>query len=829
MKRFRMKVAYAALAAALPVLCPAQKAGAPPGAPVATKVNVTEFTSHAVARVALLDLRASAAPLPRDFAIAHELLGVAESLMPEDVEVVRRRAEAAWNAGDTEALLEMTRRIVKLDPTDTVAQLRLITSRIGRLQTAEERLASYDAFVGPKGASLDESVRSRLALDAAMLCRERGDEAGFVERLKTALRLDSTNKDAALLALNFYNSRLNDRRGRLDLLSNLLLADPLDPVTVRQIRDQLAAGGGFKGARRFHALERAIANASGTTPEVQFDVNGFVLDWLVDGPGTAAAGLTTQIEGQRARIRFSGEMDPSRQEGTNVLRPEDVRLDIPFEQIRLLSMKVNGQAGEEQIASALSDLEKTVENRIQSFTDPTRRPAGMGEIAAQESIRGLHVEVHLMRILLGRESDEHLAALEPILLEMKPEDSRVVACRVWRAVRDGQYAVALEPQPEEAQTLWSKLAQAEGRAASGDVTKAAAEFAAAALEEPLNPLGAYAWSRSKELGGDPAAQRLASESEAIADSIPGWIDSIIDTPRRTQALLVTVPKADAGALDFLPVRMTIRNVSPKPLGMGSGRTVNSRFFFGPSLETGVRVRDDFAAGEVVELDRRLRLRAGDQLEADVWPEVGLVGWLEEVGSDKPSRLRWRVIQGFEGRSTGREPGPGCLETSTATLNREALPESRLTVAKLVACFAGAGEDEVPALLVAARCKLLGGIPGGVPDPDSGQIASAIAEHYPSWPPVVRLCAAAVLPPPGTAASLAVVDDLMKKDEDPRVRMVVGLTRTTAPDDPLLAALIASGDARVSRAAAAHRDRLAANMLTYSKVGPQVAPGKAPAK
>lgn len=826
MKRFRMKAAFVAVASAFPIVCSAQPA-APAGG---TKVDVVDFTARSVARLALLDLRASAAPLPRDFAIAHELLGVAESLTPNDVELVRRRAETAWNAGDTEALQEMTRRIVKLDPKDTVAQLRLITSRIGRLQTAEERLKAYDTFVGPKGAALDDSVRSRLALDAALLSRERGDEPGFVERLKTAARLDSTNKDAALLALNYYNSRETEQRGRLELLSVLLLADPIDPMTVRLIRNELAAGGGYKSARRFHAFERSVATAAGIDPDVQFDVSGFVLDWLVEGPQAAVKTLTTQIESQRAKIRFAGEMDPSRQEGANVLRPEDVRLDIPFEQIRLLALKMQGAEVEDQLAPALSDLEHTVANRIQSFSDPTRRPQGMSEEAAQEAVRGLHVELHLMRMLQGRESDQHLAELEPILQAMKPEDSRAVACRLWRSLRDGQYAAVLEPVPSGAATLWSNIAQAEALAASGETGKAAARFVAAAHEEPLNPLGAYAWSRARAIGGDPDADRLAAQMEEFADTIPEWVDTIISVPRRLQSLTVDVTPGTTSALEYRPVRIALRNIASSPLGVGSGRTMNSRFFFGPNLEVGVRVRSDFAAGEVVELDRRLRLMPGEQIEATVWPEIGLVGWLEEVGSDRVCRLRWRVMQGFELGTNGvRQCGPGCLESNTASITRQALPESRLPAAKIAERIAGATEDEVPALLVASRSKLLGGMPGGTPDADSGLIAGAIAERYPSWSPALRLCAAAVLPPPGTTPSLAPLEEVFKKDEDADVRLVVAITRTTQPDDPFLVAMTGDAKPRIAKAAAGHRDRLASNILTFSKAGPQVAPGKTPPK
>ncbi|MFA6046945.1 MAG: hypothetical protein WC718_18325, partial [Phycisphaerales bacterium] len=154
-----------------------------------TRADPVELAPREVARLAILDLRSLNSPGPGDFAIAAGLLSIAQDLAPNDADIVRRRAEAAYNAGDNAVVDECTKRIVELDPADTVAQLRYITSRIGAYQTAEDRLAAYDALVGPKGAALDESIRSRLALDAALLARERGDTAGFIDRLKKAISL----------------------------------------------------------------------------------------------------------------------------------------------------------------------------------------------------------------------------------------------------------------------------------------------------------------------------------------------------------------------------------------------------------------------------------------------------------------------------------------------------------------------------------------------------------------------------------------------------------------------------------------------------------------
>src|SRR5690606_22072900 len=118
--------------------------------------------------------------------------------------------EAWYAAGDEAKVIEVTREIIRLDPSDTVAQLRLISDRISRYQSVEERQTAFDRLLGESGGAIDPSVRSRLALDDALLARELGDEQRFVERLSMATQLDSSNKPAAVLAATYALERLTD-------------------------------------------------------------------------------------------------------------------------------------------------------------------------------------------------------------------------------------------------------------------------------------------------------------------------------------------------------------------------------------------------------------------------------------------------------------------------------------------------------------------------------------------------------------------------------------------------------------------------------------------
>lgn len=169
-------------------------------AQVASDQDLTkELVAREIVRTALIDLRSQQMPGPGDYAVASAMLEIARSLTPDDTNLLRRLIESERAAGNETRVMQHTRELVRLDPSDTVAQLRLLSWNASQKQTVEERLAVYERYLGPEGqkAISDPAVRSRLALDAALLQRELGNEKDFVRLLSLATSLDSSNKEAA--------------------------------------------------------------------------------------------------------------------------------------------------------------------------------------------------------------------------------------------------------------------------------------------------------------------------------------------------------------------------------------------------------------------------------------------------------------------------------------------------------------------------------------------------------------------------------------------------------------------------------------------------------
>ncbi|MCE7974060.1 MAG: hypothetical protein DYG92_07000 [Leptolyngbya sp. PLA1] len=797
-------------------------ASAQPARP--TELDPADFAARSVERLALLDLRATLPTLPESFGVTERLLGLVCELRPGDAGLYRRRAEAAWSAGEHELVIEHTRRVVELDPKDTVAQLRLITSRIGRLQTVGERLATYESLLGPRGRALDASIRSRLAVDAALLRRERGDDAGFLAALKQAVELDGTNKEAALLALTYFNSRVDDVMGRVELMANILYADPLDPRTHRMLRDELVEHGAYVGARRFHRMELLIADQIDNPEPEGHTLESFVFDWVESGPQKVADDLTLQLESRRAQVRTASDRDPGEVDPTlSLQRAQDVRLDLEYEQMRALASFAAGD--KEQLARSMSDLALTAVNKALALNDVTRRPLGMSEADAFQRAIELVLELNLLRTLVGVGIEEIKPDFEAQVDALPATDPRRIDYNVWRAVRAQQWEevlarAATQPSP----TIWTKLAVGLANARLGRTAEAIDRLLTLAQQNALHPLGGYAFWYARELGGDPARAKVADELNRYAATIPQWLDSMISTPGVTHSLWVRVDKLDAAYGEAVEAQVQIKNLAPIPLALGSGKPLNSRLFFGPNLEIGVRSRSDDASGEVFDVDRRLRLMPNEEISERVWPETGLVGWLSEVASPNATRLRWRVFQGFETASTGQKmTGPGCLDATTGTLSRRPLDEARLATAALIARIAAADEKQVPAVLLAIRSKLFSGLPGGEPDPDAPKLVEALLAAYPKWSARSRLSAVAVLPPAGMAPAMAPFDAALRADDDPMVRQLVIASRVAAPDDPWLAEQRQSSAKPIASLANLQHARLQLATRTYAASGPLLFP------
>lgn len=798
--------------------------------------TMEDYAARSLQRLAMVDLRSTGMPDQRDYKLASVLMDLAGKLNPNDADLVRRRIECEWNAGDEESAINSSQQLLKLDPADTVAQLRLISARIARFQTAEERLAAYERFIGAEGKGLDPSIRSRLALDAALLYRERNNEDKFVEKLKQATALDSTNKEAALIATTYFTESINDPVGRLELQSNLLYSDPLDPQVYLNMVDELASGGAFNGASRMFGIAEKILTAAGVALSQDQEMHRLVLAWQVGGPKAVRELLEKSLNTDRHMARqVADHQKVMNVPGEEVIDPLAIRLPRIAEYVRILTSFAEGN--KEALDTSLTDLDLTVTKMLTESADDSKRPAQISRADAMRVAADSFLDLNLFRALTGAQLDKLVTDFSKLDPVPDASDTRpaIIAAIVKGNSGDHSTAIAellpLSIDPASAtgevtdSQLFAQLAKGLFYEKQGQKAEAGAAYREIIKRAPLTMQGALATSLLERLSGKREPVFAKTEAlEKLASSIPRWIEDIVNQPRTFVGVSVEPLSTTQDPLSPMLVKMSIRNLGAVPMGLGSNRPINSRFLFTPSIDLKSLDARSLARPEVIDLDRRLRLMPGEKLEAVVWADPGITGWFCETIAGSVIRAKYRAVQGFvTGTKGGIDPGPGCIQTDLPIVVRTTLRESTLGSADLAAEVASANESAVVRLAAAARALVLGEEFNGrkMSTVDRSTMAEAFAKRYAGLSPVARSALVSTLPHAHQAPEFAVFDEVAKQETDPSVLPVVLLTRSSSAEDPFLKSAMESSDPKIKLIAQLQAERLGQNVVCYATFGPDM--------
>lgn len=845
-RRVIRRAAWVAAAAALVV--PAWAGGAAAlslgGVTVETSPDAArDHLARSLARHAQVELRSVLRPTEGDYKLVEVLLGMAREVLPGDTDLLRRQLEAAFQAGEGATALELTRQVVAADPRDTVAQLRLISGTIGRdHQNADDRLRAYERFV--EDGRFDPSVRSRLALDAAMLLDERGDTDGYLRMLTRSLQLDPTHKEASFAAAMYVSQRLTNPRDRLDSMLVHLRADPVDPNTHLALARELAVHGAIRPARRFHDNAQRIlqrAGSEGTSGSIE----RLVLQWEVDGPASVVSALSRELA--IARAEAAREIERRRTAGLPVddLRPPD-SIRLGPEATRLMILAADAAGDEAAKRDAATGFVADMADQLRRLSDPLLR----GNIPEAEALRVALlavVQVQMTRLLAGVDVEraaEELAASDT-LRERAPMDTAIL--EGWLALRTDRARDAIavfEPLADVDPIALFGLARA--RDAVGDVDGAIGAYRRVVELYPLLPIAAWSRGRARTLGWTEDASVVAA-LERQAATVPTSIDRMVDRPQ--DFVRVTAELVDSGleAIDRMMVRIRIQNTSEFPLSFGHDRTVSSRFLLAPAVEGLTPGIESLVAPEVVDLNRRLRLMPREQFEAIVWVDGGQTGWLIEALANRSTRLRWRAIQGFTLDQRGSfQPGVFGQIAETLPTTRRPLPESGEPIGSMPGRVASAGQSDLYRLAVVTRASVVRALVApsfeldprdlealrqadgpmrppparAVPPPSAEQmraVAEAFAARYPRLSPEVRAQLVMVLPHPRLAPGMELFDEVLASESEP-LPLVAGIvTRAVSADDPLIVRGKDHPDQRVRLVAQLVADRLQRGERGYSQI------------
>ncbi len=767
------------------------------------EVSADRLLASELQRLALVDLRLVESPGDRDFRVAGVMLDLARQWAPEDVSLLRRRIEVAQGGGEQEAVGKLTDELLKLDPNDTTAQLRAIASRLRNQQTLGERLAMYQRLID--AGSIDASVRSRLALDAALLHRERGNDDGFARELARAMQLDATNKEAALLAWTRYASSLGDVQ-RFELLTNLLYSDPLDAAVHRLIALELLSAGSFNRANRFHRNAVVLTrDAFGQVPEWLMN-ESLVMNWYIQGPEVVLAELNQDLAMRREQAaRTLAQAEAQGLPTAGLERPEEVRLTPTFARERIVAAWLLND--DRTRISAAADLRQDIEDWTVELQDPRNRPPGVdpNDLARQVALETAEVwafaawadtspqliEVQL-DVLGGRVGTDHASY------------RRLAAYRQLRLGNFEQAITEIEPLLEYGYVI-DEAALAMAKERVGEIEEAATLYRGIIARMPLRAVGA--WARQRLMGLDKPDVFVSSDRPRInelADEVPEWIDRMLRDPSLFMRFRAeVVDRGPVPALSPAEVHLRIENIAPIPLGVGDGRTIGGTVMLTPKVLVGMREEFSLAQPEIVSLSHRLRLLPGESIEAVVPADAGLAGWTIGFGALTTVRADWRALHGFAVGATdgiARKAITG-LESGSGSMTWTRLDETPEGFEALVDAFETASVSRWPKLLAAARAKLVEHArnPGDEVTPDAAsRLGAMLAQRLETLPKREQLLTVAMMLPARLLPGLEALDQAALASEDPEVAAVAMLSRTAGPSDPVLAEWAGKTEPSVAR-------------------------------
>ncbi|MFT5422602.1 MAG: hypothetical protein ACI89L_000367 [Phycisphaerales bacterium] len=777
-------------------------------------------------RAVTLDLRMRADVLIEDYSAAASALSLIRELAPEDTALLRRGISAAFSGGDTALMESLTRELVRLDPEDTVAQLRLISQIIGRAQTVEDRLAAYGRFLGPAGSRLDPSVRSRLALDAALLQRELGDSDRFVELLSQATSLDATNKSAASLAAQFFAARIDDPMGRLELQVNLLYADPVDPNVHAAISRELLAEGAFTQARRFFQNSALVARILGRDDE-GLVVKQLELEFLIDDPASVADALQGRLTGLRIEAQRKLDFLVSKDlPTTGEPNPDEVRLPRNLEFLRLLSADAAGR--ETQRRAAMDGLTQTITEEIELLYDAGAKAAD--EAARAGYIRDLvsrFVQLQIVRLMMDLDTEQVEEGLQALAGRLDGTGPIRASLAPWIALSSGDAQGAMDQIQAERPTALNNLCAGIASRRLGNTDEAVRRLLRSANSLTNPALSAWARRLAVQTGGlDAVITPTGREMAAFVDRVPDWIDRMTSNPSSFMLMSVEPTSAGVASGEEAMLRVRIENIAPMPLGLGADRTISSRLLISPSLDRAVTGFVGTGQPEVLELDHRLRLRPGEGVEVVIPADLGYTGWLIGSNAHVTMRERWRVLQDFWiGGSGAIESGAVALTANTDSVRRWVSLLSRLTWPELTTRVEEASGDDLAELGAVIRTMLMH---PGFEDQRAAvgldELVSALIGRYARGGVAERVLMLSMLPHAHQAGVMRAFDDaVIELAADGSVGGVelamVLLTRVTDPAAPVLAAAAASEDHAMASLARVLRSRLTDGRATLATVGP----------
>lgn len=798
------------------------------------------MTAHALEQLARRSLGGAATPHPAQVRKARLLLRQALDFDPAPAGRWLLLAEAEQLAGRRDGLVDALRGYLERRPKDDVAQLQLIELYAQKQQTAEQLAGFYRRIAdGPRARRFTPALRSRVAFKAASVELEQGDPDAYAELLALALKLDPTNKAAAVESFRVLASSPQSAvADQASALLTLFQADPVDPQTHVTIGEALMSFGLYKRAVGWYRSSSGRYRAAGARPPQTALVDWALCLW---GSGrltpalqllkAAEAGPASQPQDQApATERGAPAADADPPDRNEPPANEQPAID-PFANATIDSLMPHAlMLAASGRADALDRVfPKLIErfDQLQSQSPKATRPI-VGEVWARLLCnRGIDAVPRLIgQIEAADESpSESITTLRGWLKLRQGETDAAEQTLAPRADDDPQAALGLCLALERQLDAAKAGGEAEGEAAQSIRRRMIRRLRGVRQRVPAELFGVMAAAKLQRLGlplEQDEAARIVAETLA---QVPAKLREMVTNPHEFLRLTAEV-EADGKRIrlgEGCDMEVTLRNVSQFPLSMGPEGSIPTRLMILPSIRVGAEQGPNLRPN-VIDLHRRLRLKPGEAVTVRTRVDSGQLGRLLTRNPVPPVRVNLAlVLNPMMDRGGGFAPGPmGAVAHVRHILRRPAEGASldallgRLRGSDIAAAMraasvlvwsanaADAAQEGGQAAPAAA------GDDADRPEPADrpGRIVEALTEATLGMSPAEQVWLATALPSePAVADRFDPMIRKLSQADHPAVHMALLATQADNPDSPWINAALrrpapdpARGFAQAHRAA-----------------------------
>ena len=516
---------------------------------------------------------------------ARVLLDFALRLAPDLTESWRLRVELARLLGDRAGEMVALEQYCRLRPEDDAAQLALIVGNIGSYQTLDQRVSAAERIIDGDGSEqLSSALRSRMSSYAARGALEAGDKPRFLRRLKAAMRLDPSNKEAAQLTLDWLISNDSPPAKIGAALLRLVWADPTDPQPRRWLGDLLLSQGAYEEAAQQYQEVRWLTN----NPVDEQMTFRWVLSTAASGDSQTALDRLADFENHRAQLAMAQatEDQPS---------TPPAMLPMDLELLRAVILTKLGQTT--RAVGSFERLERMLLDQAEKG-DPQA-----------------NTDLTWLTLLLGRSSDR-AQTLEQITADRPVDDPFVIRLTGWRQLRDAD--------PDSAWRTLAPSAQDDPYAAYGvaltykiaDDPVRLAQLHQVIHMAPDNLVGLMAVLDLREVGSSSVP---TDQGRLLTRLLEGWPGSRVHLNPAQEpwvAVDIQVEPSQFAYLEPITAKLTLRNMTRQRLSLGGGGVLPTRLLLYASMRrAGISMGD--LPPIVVDMSRSLALEPRGHVAVEV--------------------------------------------------------------------------------------------------------------------------------------------------------------------------------------------------------------------